>query len=167
MLGKILMRATGHSLEKLAGEYLFTPLRTTNYRWAREPDGSVRASGFFETTPRDMAKLGQVMLDGGTWKGRRIVSESWVRASVTRQTALDDYAYGFLWHLLPKEGGGIMSFPVDAFAAAGQGGQLIVVAPELRLVVVTTAGNFTGQGPHLLSAIKDHVIPAAMRSQSE
>ena len=81
--------------------------------------------------------------------------------STRQQTAEGDYAYGYQWHLLPATGGGIVQPPVDAYCAAGTGGQLLVVVPAKNLVVALNSGNYEGRGPHTLQAFIQHVLPAA------
>lgn len=161
MLGAILRRITRKPIEQLAEELLFGPLGITNYKWAHQPNGAARSAGAFEMTPRDMLKLGQVMLDGGRWNGREVLTEEWVRESTSQQTRPGDYAYGYLWHLLPKAGGGAIESSVDAFFAAGEGGQIIYVVPEYRLAVVATSGNFVSKPPHVMLGVLKYILPAA------
>ena len=83
-----------------------------------------------------MAKLGQLMLQKGSWQGRQLVSEDWVGQSTSAQTGrlpdigVDDIYYGFYWWVLPG---------LKSFTAWGHGGQFIYVAPELDMVIVMTS----------------------------
>jgi len=103
----------------------------------------------------DMAKIGQLVLDGGRWRGTQIVSESWIRESTQpRLPSVQSFgaygaAYGYLWWALPR---GIIT-------ASGAQGQWIFVIPSMSLVVVVTGesdANFLS-GPDLLY---NHVLPA-------
>ncbi len=113
--------------------------------------------------PRDMLKLGQLYLDGGVWHGRRLIDQRWIDASVTRHATFGpNHDYGYAWHL--------HAFRVDGhdyrgYAAEGNGGQFVIVVPELDLVVAITAGNY-GQFSvwyPLQKLVTDYVIPAALQ----
>jgi CubicO group peptidase (beta-lactamase class C family) len=108
--------------------------------------------------PRDMAKIGRLMLDGGRWNGRQVVPGEWVSASTSAQARVDgDEAcgtrYGYYWWLEP---GCEVDPPAPRFVAIGNGGQRIWVVPSRKLVVVTTAGLYNdpkqGRGPAAILA---------------
>jgi CubicO group peptidase (beta-lactamase class C family) len=142
--GDIVRRATGVPLDDFSDTVLFAPLGITTYRWHRFSADVVFASGDLELRPRDAAKLGQLFLNRGTWKGKRVVSESWVdRATsrIVRPTAPHDWAvsYGYGWWHWDLVAGG-RTWP--AYLASGWGGQWIVVVPSADLVFVSTGGNW-------------------------
>jgi hypothetical protein len=86
--------------------------------------------------PRDLAKLGQLFLDGGLWNGKRIVSEAWVTDAITSHASFGDgTGYGLGWWIEhdPTPGGG-------EFGAVGRGGQFVTVTVTFDLVVVLTGG---------------------------
>jgi len=84
-------------------------------------------------------KLGQVMLDGGRWKGRQIVSAEWAKKSTSEQTKIGDRMYGDLWWLADYPYNGRK---VRAFFAAGNGGQIVMGIPDLDLVIAFYGGNY-------------------------
>ncbi len=50
--------------------------------------------------PRDMAKIGQLVLAGGRWNDRQIVSKAWIETSTAPKIkATDNQSYGYLWWL--------------------------------------------------------------------
>ena len=82
LLSAVLQKATGKSLINFAKEALFDPLGITDFAWTTlEKSGEAIASGGLRLRPRDMAKIGQLMLNNGTWNGRRIVSQAWMAKS--------------------------------------------------------------------------------------
>ena len=96
--------------------------------------------------PRDELKLGQLYLSGGVWNGKHVVSKRWVGVSTTAharfdpQTAYDaphDYGYG--WHINYLKSGG-RTF--RAYSAGGNGGQIIMVIPDLDLVIGFNGGSY-------------------------
>jgi hypothetical protein len=161
LLGEIIRRSTGQSFADFAEEHLFGPLGITSYKWATmhgAPDVAFASGGLY-LRPRDMAKIGQLMLQDGVWDGRRILSSDWVQRSVTLAIALFDrgraYGYGYQWRLA-RFGG------FTGFYAAGWGGQYIVVLPELNIVFVQTGGRYAGERIPISydTIIERYVLPA-------
>ena len=85
MLGEIIYKASGLRADKFAERHLFSPLGITNYFWGKAPNGVVNTLGGLALRPRDMAKIGQLFLNGGRWQEKQIVSEKWVKESTKQQ----------------------------------------------------------------------------------
>lgn len=166
MLAPFIRHATGQRYEDFVERTLFKPLGIANYRWTWMKEGVPLAAGGLYMTPRAMAKIGQTMLDGGTWHGRRIVSAAWVRESTRQQTGPGDYPYGFYWHLFNGAGVGARHVDgLDGYAAIGQGGQLITVVPKEKLVVIVTASNWAMKADSRAAGtpfglINSYIVPA-------
>jgi CubicO group peptidase (beta-lactamase class C family) len=160
LVGVIVARAMGKTYDQLADEVLFTPLGITNYRWTRLHDGSPLAAGGFYMQSRDMAKIGQLMLNGGRWDGKQVLSAAWVRESTSQQTASGQYPYGYYWHLTNSQHRHVNG--ADGFMALGQGGQIIAVFPSLDMVVVTTSQNWQGSGLQAMPfhMFDDYILPS-------
>jgi CubicO group peptidase (beta-lactamase class C family) len=84
-------------------------------------------------------KLGQMMLDGGTWHGHRIVSADFVKRAWAPRYRMEGKTYGYLWWGFDYPWNGRV---LHAHAALGAGGQNVIVVPELDLVVAVYASNF-------------------------
>jgi CubicO group peptidase (beta-lactamase class C family) len=135
VLAQVVEQATATPFDRYAVEKLWCPLGVTRAEWLRHPSGIVVSASGLRLTPRDMARFGQMMLDGGRFAGRQIVPADYARASLEAQVALPGgfggaTGYGHLWW--------IGRFPV----ASGNGGQRVVVDRETRTVIVTTAGLY-------------------------
>ena len=100
--------------------------------------------------PRDMAKIGQLVLAGGRWNDRQIVSRGWIDTSMTpRMDATGLFFYGYLWCL----GRSLLNGREVHWAGAlRRGGQSIRIVPELDLVVVVTAGYYQDYSPQAFQA---------------
>jgi CubicO group peptidase (beta-lactamase class C family) len=96
--------------------------------------GSHWGGGFWAST-RDHARFGYLLLRRGEWNGKRILSERWVDMA-TQPTAIAPH-YGYLWWLSQNRQGIFPSAPESSFFALGSGGNMIWIAPEFDLVVVT------------------------------
>lgn len=132
LLGYALERVVGQSEARFAADALFAPLGITDAVWNSGPIGESMAAHGLYLRPRDLAKLGQVMLDDGRWQGRQLVSSAWRSASTTPLQPSNDppFDYGFYWYVLPDGAG---------FAAWGSGGQYVLAFPRKRLLVVMTS----------------------------
>lgn len=165
ILGGILNESVDEPVEWFADRALFGPLGIQTYKFFLDPTGIPYMGGGLYLRPRDMAKFGQLYLDGGTWQGRRVLSEEWVRESTGKYGRLaplerNGHQYGYLWwHHQYQVGDRV----VETIEARGNGGQYIFVAPELELVAVITSGNFrnrrTRQPEEILQRF---ILPAAL-----
>jgi CubicO group peptidase (beta-lactamase class C family) len=160
LLGEIVHRTSGRDLGDYAQRRLFQPLDIWIKYWHRSDRGIVNAQGGLLLRPRDMAKIGQLMLDNGSWNGNRIVSEMWVRSALQRHVSAEfGWGYGYQWRLGQAPVGDQL---IDMFFAAGRGGQNIIVFPTLDLVVVFTAQPKDNRGGGLrnYTMALDYVLPA-------
>lgn len=170
LLGEIARRSSATHFRQLARENLFTPLGINDFLWyslENKPE-ITHASGMLYLKPRDMAKIGQLLLNDGLWNGNRIVSSKWISDSLEEVISLPSYyldehrayGYGYLWWLDTYA-----NQTVDAYAAKGWGGQFIVTIPSLNMVVVHTAGGYIEDDmwnvPLMYyDIIEDYILPA-------
>ena len=139
LVSAVVRKATGRPLDEFARTKLFEPLGISAGEWSRVR-GDTDAGGGLRLRPREMAKIGQVVLAGGRWNDRQVVSRGWVEASTAPSIkATDDQLYGYLWWLGRARANGR---EVRWIGALGRGGQSIRIVPELDLVVVVTAGYY-------------------------
>jgi len=164
LLGGILKNTSGLYADKFAEKYLFGPLGISKYRWERYDDRTICTHGNIYMKSRDMAKIGQMMLNRGQWKDKTIVSGIWVDESTKAYTSGNViYGSGYADHWWV--GNTIINDQiVDAFYAAGKGGQYIFVVPALDLVsIITSKFNGNPLGEFRASAILvDYIIPAML-----
>ena len=136
LLSVLLEEVVGRPLMDYADEYLFGPLGISERRWEELEDGRVNGGAGLDLRPRDLARLGQLMLQEGVSGDRQIVPASWVSLATTpaftwsmQSGPMTDLSYGYLWWVDRTR---------DAFFAWGYGGQFIYVAPSRNLVIVAT-----------------------------
>ena len=172
VLSGILVKATGKSILDFARENLFDPLGinvegTITFKnkeeqmefykandvsgWVAGPTGVHTAGWGLTLSPTDMAKIGQMYLNGGIWEGKRIVSESWVNESTSEHSRWDriGVGYGYLWWKAEDENG---------FAAMGDGGNIIYVSRDKKMVVAITS-TFKPRAKDRIEFIKKYVEP--------
>jgi CubicO group peptidase (beta-lactamase class C family) len=84
LLGVIVERASGLRYADLMVERLWAPLGAKRGgRITVDGEGSARAAGGISVTARDLARVGEMMRNGGVYEGRRILPESWVKDTAT------------------------------------------------------------------------------------
>ena len=158
-LGALLERVTRTSTQDFAKAALFEPLGIPKEEWPITPMGTAQTGGGLRMRSRDWLKIAQTFADGGVWKGRRIVSEAWVKASTSPHAKIDDETdYGYLWWLSAFGGEGKKAKTVFM---SGNGGNKIGFVRDLGLVFAITSTNYNAKGMHeQTSRILDDVVAA-------
>lgn len=157
ILGGIIKQTTGLFADEFAGKYLFEPLEITNYNWGiNKQNGYPSMAGALNMCPRDMGKLGMLILNKGKISGKQIISEGWIAesTSVKIKTHIpgDDYSYQW-WNLNLKSAGKTY----QCIWANGWGSQFIYIFPELKVVIVTTGHNYEGDSWAITNGITKYL----------
>jgi CubicO group peptidase (beta-lactamase class C family) len=157
LLGLVLEKATGKSLSEYAAEKLWKPLGAEHAAlWSTDHDGgNEKAYCCFNTNARDFARIGQLMLDSGTWNGNEIISKDYFQKSITPCMVPEhngqpcDY-YGFQWWLVPYQPG--------VFYARGILGQYIIVIPSKKEVIVRLGKHRSAHNKQTVPEETDELI---------
>lgn len=174
LLGRLIAKGTGKPLPDYARQTLFDPLGIGETEWlssndtwvARQHgpgDGEPLAASGLRMTPRDLARIGQFVIDRGAVDGRQVVPATWLEQCLTPRVAADENRrYGYQWYMGDVEfrtrSGVHLEHWVGAF---GNGGQRLFVFPEIELIVVTTFNNFTpDQGIPPVRVLREAVLPS-------
>ncbi|MFX1485367.1 MAG: serine hydrolase domain-containing protein, partial [Promethearchaeota archaeon] len=155
LLSAILQNVTDTTASEMAEGYIFEPLGIDNVVWDTDPQGHTDGTGTCELTTRDMAKLGYLYLNNGTWDTTQIIPEDWVedtQQSLVSVNTIKDY--GYLWWIYRG---------MDAYHAVGFWARVISVIPEYDMVAVVT--GYDNNGDFLRNqwkyALEEWIIPAA------
>lgn len=153
LITAVVEQATGKPEDVLAQQVLFAPLGITNVAWHRFLNGEPNAESGLRMLPRDLLKIGQLVLNRGAWNGQQIVSAAWIDAATkpqirtSQQYGASGYAYGYQWWIGHSQvNGQTVEWPFGN----GLGGQRLFVVPQLDMVVLVMAGLYD-------SAIEDEV----------
>lgn len=140
LLAGILRQATQASIKDRAKTDLFDPLGIADVQWMHYPNGEPSAAGGLRLRPRDLAKIGQLVLDRGAWRGTQIVPAAWIEESTRPHLkGWESRDYGYHWWCGRSQ---IDDREVGWTAGFGLGGQRLFVVPSQGLVVVVMAGAY-------------------------
>lgn len=161
-----LRHLTGMDADVYARQVLFEPLGIHQSQWGHLKHGFLDADGGLYLRARDLARLGQLVLQKGQWDGQEIIPEWFISESVRWwvHSDQDQTGYGYYWWLspLPLESGGLA--PAGIIQASGYGGQKLIIVPEYDLVVVffgcqgTYECGLSDSIPNL--ALYNYILPA-------
>lgn len=152
LIGDMVVEASGMPLATFVRQYYSDLVESAGPPGIAYPLGAT-------ILPRDMAKLGQVFLADGMWKTTRVVSGEWVEESIQpRFTVNGSLGYGYQWWSRQYS---TSAGAFDAYYAAGNGGQYIIVVDDLELVAVFTGGHFgSAQSESFHGLLARYVLPA-------
>ena len=158
LLCAILQEATGMTVYAYGKPRLFDPLDMDSVQCGADPQGISDGGNGFAMDVYDMAKFGQLYLNGGVWEGEQIVPADWVAASTSlqfkRSSGSADYGYQWWVRTFGQE-----QYP--AYFAQGHGGQYIFVVPQLELVAAFTS-DYTGRSSVYWQLMNDIVAGCAV-----
>jgi len=132
LLSQVIEQISGQSVFQFADQYLFQPLEITTYT-AEDNDLSRDPMVGFQLKALDLAKIGYLLAQEGSWEGQQIISKDWVRwlFSKAPHAEINDNLGGS-W-VRTMIGGH------ESWVARGDGGQNLVLVPALQMVVVKTS----------------------------
>ena len=157
LMSAVIKKATGKYVDEYAKEHLFGPLGIKDFHWKKTPKGLPDTEGGLFLSPYDLAKIGQLHLQDGMWKGQRILPEGWAKEATAlhvEEVNQFGWGYGFQWWRLDRQG-------LKVWAGLGFGGQYLVIFPELNAVGVVNSWNlFKSPKKPMLYAFLEAIIEA-------
>jgi CubicO group peptidase (beta-lactamase class C family) len=165
VLNALLTKATGMELSSFAKQYLWEPLGIQSVTWAPFWGGWAEIGGVSLMRPRDMAKIGLLVLQNGNWNGEQILSEDWIRLSTQEHVSLDPdqpswgKGYGYLWRLGRVR---VIGSSVESVYAMGGWQQVITIFPSLNMVVVINGGDHEDYEGQPFQIMERFILPAVL-----
>ncbi|WP_444994934.1 serine hydrolase domain-containing protein [Aliikangiella sp. IMCC44359] len=173
-----LQRANRENIFLFAELYLLKALGITNYRLTKSDDGRfLNGQGNAYFLPKDLVKIGQLLLQNGKWQGASVVTKrssslvnknghniNWSFTDFLKDMPSTKTTYSFQWY---KTQFNVKDKPIDVLHSWGNGGQFIYVIPQLEAVIVLTGsnqGNFAKQ-KQPFEILYQYVLPALMKKK--
>ncbi len=150
--GYILEEKSGNNVYQEIEEQLAIPLGFQDWNIKNQKKKHKKSKSRYPAyhiyiSTRDMAKIGQLMLNEGVWNGKQIISKDWIKKITSTVTPTDivnkryghnelspfQFSYGYMWWLVDN----FKHHPdfEGAYSATGYGGQFITIIPKLNIVV--------------------------------
>ena len=147
LLGRLIARGTGEKLPDYARRALFDPMGLGPTEWSNGLKGEPAVASGLRMRPRDLIRVGQMVLANGVWQGRQIVPADWLQRSTSAAVVIEGRRrYGWQWYVgdVPVSMGPNAELRISGI---GWGGQRLELVPALGLAVVMHFGNY--RRPHM------------------
>ena len=141
-ISAIIQEKTGKTMRDWAKQVLFDRIGISILQWETYKDGITMGPFGILTTPRELGKFGQLMINGGNWNGEQIVSSDWLAEMTSAKvpdskTLESNITFGYYWwHDASR----------DILMMRGHGGQLVFINKSKRLIIVITSEPNTAGG---------------------
>ncbi len=145
LAGEAVSAATGTWLPEFYRSRLAEPMQMEHYYLNLDPMGRGYGGGGIYVTPRDFLKVGQLFLNNGQWKGEQLLPPDWVESAFKRHNEIGDEGYGYGWWAFSYE---IDGKTLPAYYAGGNGGQYVIVIPQLDMTIAIMGGNYSQRVMH-------------------
>jgi CubicO group peptidase (beta-lactamase class C family) len=136
LISNVIEKKAGMTLSEYADVNLFSPLNISDWLWESAKDGTTFGAFSLFLKPRDLGKIGQLLLQNGKWHNETLIDSTYLSQmkSIKVSANYSSEPYGYYFWILPAYNG---------YAAIGHGGQFVMVVPEKQLVVIYTAWPYT------------------------
>ena len=153
LLGAIIEKVSAMTLVEYASKHLFSPLGISEYYWYKSPEKVTSGMGNLYLSTLDFAKIGIVVLNNGSYQGKRIISKTWIdriKESVFVISENNPFAdeYGYMWYKSERSFG---NSKVEYLFASGMGGNVLTIIPEKNMVVSITSSAYGQDYGHFRS----------------
>jgi CubicO group peptidase (beta-lactamase class C family) len=155
MLGALVQRVTGMTVDEYLKPRLFAPLGIAGELWGQSQEGVNLTDGGLSVRTEDLAKFGLLYLQGGMWNGQRVLAEQWAADATARQVSTGNsdgnWNYGYGYQFWRSQQG---------YRADGSLGQFGFVLPEQDIVLAITSGTNDTNG--VMNLVWQNLLPAVM-----
>lgn len=127
LLAGVIAIAGGEPTQAVTRRCVLEPLGIKRWHWSKDPSGQVHGMAGLHLLPRDLAKLGQLVLDRGTFGDRRVVPAEWID-HLTTPAPVQPHAKPLarLWWLVPEwSERSVDAALLDQWRAAGVDAELV------------------------------------------
>ncbi len=154
LLSVILYKITGLNVFDFAKANLFSPLGIFSSKWSHDRQGYYHGGFGLDLAPEDITRIGQLLLNGGCFEGKYLLSNEYIDEATNKQIAggfPENDGYGYHWWVGSRDN-------VKYYYAAGLGGQYLFIVPACDLLVTITSDS---RRPHLENKdiFTDYVLP--------
>ena len=159
--GALIENASGYNIVEFSNQFLFEPLNISSHYWGKYPDGTYDTDGRLALKARDVAKIGQLVLNNGKWNKNEIVTADWIAESTKKYLSrTKDIDYGFYWQQTTV---GYKNEKIRTILGWGDGGQFLFIFPEINTIIVSNAGNYgKGEDSVIFEMLEEYILPSIL-----
>ena len=158
--GRMLEKAVGMTICDYLYEKMWKLMDIAKPQWDTDPAGHTFAASDLYLDITDMVKLGELYAADGCYRGKRLLSEEWVKSVSTKHTDScvlnpagygidEEVGYGYYFWLNHEVSG--------SYRCYGREGQFVIILPEKNAVIATQAMNSNVQP--ILDAAWKYILP--------
>jgi CubicO group peptidase (beta-lactamase class C family) len=158
LVAEVIERSVDVSFQEYTRKVLFDPLQIVDFEWRKDIHGRVLSFSGLRLLPRDIVKIGRLVLNGGQWEQKQVVPAAWILQSTLPQVNTEfGMHYGFQWW----SGSSVIAGKKILWnAALGNGGQRLFMVPSLDLNIVITAGRYGLNIDHYSNEFFEKILTA-------
>ena len=153
MLSALVQKVSGMTVQEYLQPTLFAPLGIVGSLWGQSAEGVNLGDGGLSLRTEDLAKFGQLYLQGGSWGGAQVLTPEWVAAATSSQISSgnrdNNWGYGYGYQFWQSQVG---------YRADGSLGQFTFVLPEQDIVLAITSGTMDTNG--VMNLVWQNLLPA-------
>ncbi len=162
LLTGVIQQSTDQYLPLFIYEDILIPMRIDKFQMLTSPQWRGYLAGSFYLRPIDFTKFGLLILNKGKWNDEQLISESWIEQATTphiKSSYPANTDYGYLWRLLERN---INGATVKTIEAWGNGGQFLIIIPELDMTISFTSGNYNlfPEMERPFEILNNYILPA-------
>lgn len=164
VLGDIIHKSVPNGLVRYADKKLFKPLNITNYKWQYTPQKVGNTAGGIQLRAIDFAKYGQLYKNKGNWKGKQLISENWIKKSLSKQIKQPNTTNGYYGYLFWNKTYTVNGKNYEVSFSTGNGGNKIFIFKNIPFVVVITASAYNLPYAHsdVDKMMVEYILPAVI-----
>lgn len=146
LVGVALANVLGSDLGKFIEDEIFSPLGIERFEYSYSPEGYFYGASGMKMSVHDLSKFGILLMNGGVYEGRRIVSEDYVKMATSVQQMNREGGYGFyIWKYR------------DGYSINGKWKQKCYILPA-RGIIVTYLSHIEDDSNDLLESMEKHIL---------
>lgn len=156
MLAALVRQITGMNVVEYLMPKVFEPLGIEKPYYITDDIGNNIGYTGMRMRARDLAKVGQVYLDGGVWEGKQIVPENWVKLATQKHIPTDNCSTGIDW-----QQGYCYQFwkgRYNTTRLCGAYGQMCVIMPDYDAVFVINSGYDNNKLGYILDSLYENIM---------
>ena len=161
LMGKVMEESVAQSVDEYIVNALLSPLGIDNYEFQYSRNKEVMTGGGLRLRSRDLLKVGELVQNKGVFQNIYIIPKDWINECLTIHRTDGDSGAGYGYYFWNFQ------FPIGeqtkihGWFMAGNGGNIVLILPELESVIVVTRKNYNSptMAVETIKLLSQYIIP--------